>query len=53
MIMMPLTVNITESVAFGLLAYSLLKFGSGRGREVDPLIFIFAALFLGRYAFLR
>ena len=25
----------------------------GRGREVHPLVYIFAALFLGRYTFLR
>ena len=53
MIMMPLAVSITEGVAFGLVSYVLLKAASGRGREVHRLIYVFAALFLWRYAFLR
>ena len=51
-VMMPLAVSITEGVAFGLLAYVLVKLVSGRVREVRPLLFVFAALFLGRYLFL-
>ena len=53
MIIMPLAVSITEGVAFGLLAHTLLKLTTGRGREVHPLMYIFAVLFLARYAFLR
>jgi AGZA family xanthine/uracil permease-like MFS transporter len=52
-IMMPLAVSITEGVAFGLIAYAVLKLSVGRGREVHALIYIFAALFLARYLFLR
>ena len=52
-IMMPLAVSITEGVAFGLIAYAVLKLSSGRGRDVHPLIYVFAVLFLARYAFLR
>lgn len=53
LIMMPLAVSITEGIAFGLLAYVVLKAAAGRGREVHPLIYVFAVLFLGRYIFLR
>jgi len=53
LVVMPLAVSITEGVAFGLLSYSILKLASGRGREVHPLIYVFAVLFLGRYMFLR
>ena len=53
MVMMPLAASITEGVAFGLMAYALLKLATGRRREVHPLVFIFAILFVGRYAFLR
>ncbi len=53
LIMMPLAVSITEGVAFGLLAYATLKLATGRAREVHPLIYVFALLFLARYAFLR
>jgi AGZA family xanthine/uracil permease-like MFS transporter len=51
-IIMPLAVSITEGVAFGLVAYVILKLATGRGREVHPLIFIVAGLLLGRYLFL-
>ncbi len=52
-IMMPLTVSITEGVSFGLLSYVVAKTAAGRTREIHPLIFVFAALFLARYVFLR
>ena len=53
LIMMPLAVSITEGIAFGLLAYAILKIAAGRGREAHPLIYVFAALFLARYVWLR
>ena len=52
-ILMPLATSMTEGVAFGTLSYALLKLAAGRGREVDPLLYAFAALFLGRYIFIR
>ena len=52
-ILMPLATSVTEGVAFGTLSYALLKLAAGRGREVDPLLYAFAALFLGRYIFIR
>jgi AGZA family xanthine/uracil permease-like MFS transporter len=52
-VLMPLATSITEGVAFGVLSYSLLKLASGRGREVHPLIYVFALLFLARYILLR
>ena len=51
--MMPLAVSITDGIAFGLLSYALLKLATGRGREVHPLIYVFAVLFLARYVWLR
>jgi AGZA family xanthine/uracil permease-like MFS transporter len=52
MILMPLTVSITEGIAFGFIAYAILKIASGRAREAHPLVYVFAALFVARYAFL-
>ena len=52
-IVMPLAVSITEGVAFGLLSFAALKLATGRGREAHPLVYVFAALFLLRYIFLR
>ena len=51
-IMMPLTLSITEGIAFGFIAYSLLKLVSGRGREVHWMVYLFAGLFIIRYIFL-
>src|SRR5262245_16292704 len=52
-IIMPLAVSITEGVAFGVIAYVVLKTAVGRGREVHLLLYVFAALFVARYALLR
>jgi adenine/guanine/hypoxanthine permease len=51
--MMPLAVSITEGVAFGVVAFVILKIAAGRRREVHPLLHVFAVLFVLRYAFLR
>jgi AGZA family xanthine/uracil permease-like MFS transporter len=51
-IVMPLAVSISEGVAFGLIAYVLLKAVAGRPRDAHPLLYVFAALFLARYALL-
>jgi len=53
LIVMPLAVSITEGIAFGLIAFAGLKLAAGRSREVHPLIYVFAVLFLVRYAWLR
>jgi AGZA family xanthine/uracil permease-like MFS transporter len=52
LVVMPLTLSITEGIAFGFVAISVLKLATGRGREVHWLIHAFAALFVGRYAWL-
>ena len=52
MIIMPLTVSITEGIAFGFLAYAMLKVVTGRTNEADWLVYFFAVLFLIRYTFL-
>ena len=53
LILMPLAASVTEGIAFGVLSYVLLKLTAGRGREVHPLIYAFALLFLVRYIFIR
>jgi AGZA family xanthine/uracil permease-like MFS transporter len=52
-LLMPLAVSVTEGVAFGVIAYAVLQAAAGRGRSVHPLVYVFAALFVARYAFLR
>jgi AGZA family xanthine/uracil permease-like MFS transporter len=48
-IIMPLTLSITEGIAFGFISYSLLKLVSGKGRRVHWLIYFFSILFVLRY----
>ena len=52
LLMMPLTVSITEGIAFGFISYALLKLVSGQGRQVHWLIYLFAVLFVARYIWL-
>ena len=46
----PLTFSITDGIAFGFISYALLKLVTGRAREAHWLIYVFAALFIVRYA---
>ena len=48
-VIMPLTLSITEGISFGFISYALLKIVSGKGRKVHGLIYLFAGLFVARY----
>ena len=50
LILMPLTFSITDGIAFGFISYALLKLATGRAREAHWLIYLFAMLFVIRYA---
>jgi AGZA family xanthine/uracil permease-like MFS transporter len=52
LVVTPLTFSIATGLSLGLLSYTLVKLGSGRSREISPLIWILAGLFLLRYIFL-
>ena len=49
-VLMPLAVSITDGIAFGFIAYALLKLGTGRAGEAHWLVYLFAVLFVVRYA---
>jgi adenine/guanine/hypoxanthine permease len=49
---MPLTFSIANGVSFGVISYAGIKLLSGRGKEVDPLMYAVAALLVIRYAWL-
>ena len=51
-VIMPLAVSITDGIAFGFIAYAVLKIGTGRWRDAHWLVYLCAALFLARYAWL-
>jgi len=48
-IIMPLTVSITEGIAFGFISLSFLKLVTRRGKEVHWLIYFISILFIIRY----
>lgn len=48
----PLTFSIATGLSLGVISFTLLKLGTGKRREVSPLIWILTLLFLLRYAFL-
>ena len=50
LVLMPLTFSITDGIAFGFISYAVLKLATGRGREVHWLVYLFAVLFVVRYA---
>lgn len=44
--LIPLSQSIPDGIAFGFVAYALLKLGAGRGREVPAPMYIISGLFL-------
>jgi AGZA family xanthine/uracil permease-like MFS transporter len=49
MIVMPLSLSITDGIAFGLITIVVLKAVTGRLRELHGLVYAFAAVFLLLY----
>ena len=49
---MPLTSSISTGIALGFITYPLLKLLKGKGKEVHPLLYIFAVLFIIQMIFL-
>lgn len=49
---MPLTSSIATGIALGFIFYPVMKVAGGRWREVHPLVYLFAVLFLLQLIFL-
>ena len=52
LLLMPLTISITEGIAFGFISYAILKLVTRQGKQVHWLIYLFAVLFVARYIWL-
>ena len=52
LLMMPLSYSIAEGSSFGMISYVLLNLVCGKGKEVKPLMYVLAALFVCKYIFL-
>lgn len=48
MILMPLAYSIAEGIVFGVVAYAALKALAGRAREVHPVTWVLAGLFVAK-----
>ncbi len=51
-LVIPFTYSIAEGIAFGFITYAVLKLTTGRARDVKPVVWIIAAVFLFRFAYL-
>ena len=49
----PFTYSIAHGIAFGFMTYAGLKLATGQGRKVKPIVWIIAAVFLFKYAYLN
>ena len=49
MLMMPLSFSITDGIGFGLVSLAFLKLVTGRGKEVNPVVYYFALFFIACY----
>lgn len=50
--MMPFAYSISEGIAFGCISYTLIKMVRGKFKEVHPVMYVLAALFIIRYVLL-
>jgi adenine/guanine/hypoxanthine permease len=51
-VMIPLTFSIANGLAFGFIAYTVIKVLRGKFREVNWLVYVLTALFLFRFLYL-
>jgi AGZA family xanthine/uracil permease-like MFS transporter len=49
-VLMPFTYSITNGIGAGFLSYAVLRAAQGRAREVSPLLWVIAALFVVYFA---
>ena len=51
-IAMPLFYSISEGICFGVISYVVIKALTGKGKDVTPLMYVLAILFVLKYVFL-
>ncbi|MBQ1782835.1 MAG: NCS2 family permease [Gammaproteobacteria bacterium] len=49
-LLMPFAFSIAHAIALGILAYVVIKVGAGRWRDVGPVVWVLALLFIVKYA---
>ena len=49
---MPFFYSISDGIMFGVISYTFVNLCTGRGRKVSPVLYVLAALFIGKSALL-
>jgi AGZA family xanthine/uracil permease-like MFS transporter len=49
----PLTYNIADGIAFGIVSYPIIKLLAGRGKEVSVLMYVLAVIFILKYTLVK
>lgn len=49
---MPFMYSISEGIAFGVISYVVLKLVTGKNKDITPLMFVLALVFIAKYAVL-
>ncbi|OEZ63747.1 NCS2 family permease [Duganella sp. HH105] len=52
-LVIPFTYSIAHGIAFGFITYAGLKLLTGQARQVKPVVWVIAALFLFKYTYLK
>jgi AGZA family xanthine/uracil permease-like MFS transporter len=52
LVAIPLTFSIANGLAFGIVAYAILKLVTRRASRTDWLLYVLAALFIARFAYM-
>lgn len=52
LITIPLTFSIANGLAFGVVAYAVLKLAARRIEKIDGLLFVLAGLFIARFVYM-
>ena len=50
-LVIPFTYSIAHGIAFGFITYALLKLLTGQARQVKPVVWVIAAVFLFKYTY--
>lgn len=51
LVIMPFTYSIANGIAVGFIFYTLIKIVTGKAKEVHPIMYVFTALFILKFAF--
>ena len=48
----PYTYSISDGIGMGFISYTIIKLLSGRGKDIHPLMYVLALIFIGYFAYL-